>query len=311
MIVNYNAIKFIKNCLTSVLKQAYKDIEIIVVDNASRDGSQGLIKKEYPQVKLIQNRRNEGFCKANNTGFKFAMGDYILLLNPDVYLTPEYVSNSVKVLERNKDVGLITGKILLMKKKEGKSIVDSTGHIMRRNRIPLDRGHGEIDNGQYDRLEYVFGAKGVAPLYRRIMLEDIKIDQEYLDESFFICFEDVDLNWRAQLLGWKCIYVPDAVAFHYGGYTTPFREKEIEYHFLKNRYLLIAKNDTLQNIFRDFIPIFLKEIWLFGKIILKDRRLIKGIYIFLKLIPRTLRKRRIIQSRRVTSNRYLAQWFRY
>lgn len=307
VILNWNGMRYIGRCIESVLQQTYKNLEIIIIDNGSTDDSVELVKEKYPKVKLIKNKVNEGFCRANNTGFKLARGEYILPLNYDVILTKTFLEEMVRIMERYPNAGIVGGKLLSMTNKQ---TIDSTGHIILKNRVPLDRGRGEIDKGQYDREEPMFGISGAAPLYRWNMLEAIKINGEYFDESFFSYFEDVDIEWRAQLLGWSCIYTPKAVAYHYGGVTHLSRTREMAYHLFKNRFLMILKNDLLKIFLRDFRHILIKEIKHFFYVLLYAPYLFKAYFYVMWIAPQTLKKRALIQKKRVVSIGYMTNWFR-
>jgi GT2 family glycosyltransferase len=151
--------------------------------------------------------------------------DYILLLNPDAVLDSRCLEEMVRVMESAPGAGSVGGKLLLGNPQldDGAGsptprILDSTGHLIFRNRRIIDRGHGEVDEGQYDRLEEIFSVCGAAVLFRRAMLEEVRIGSQYFDEDFFAYKEDVDICWRAQLLGWDSLYHPAASAYHLRGW---------------------------------------------------------------------------------------------
>jgi GT2 family glycosyltransferase len=202
IIPNWNGERFIKECLLSVYGQTYSPLEVILIDNGSTDKSLDIVREDFPEVVLLKNQTNLGFSKAVNQGIEKAKGKFILLLNNDVTLQPEFVSVTVKAISSADDVGSVSGK-LLIPADGGADVIDSTGHLIFRNRLAIDRGDGEKDLGQYDSAEEVFGACAAASLYRRAMLDDVAVNGEYFDLSFFAFLEDVDLNWRAQLRGWK------------------------------------------------------------------------------------------------------------
>jgi GT2 family glycosyltransferase len=215
IIVNWNGLHFLKDCLTSVEHQTYENYEIILVDNGSTDGSIEYVKRHFPAVKVIELERNFGFAKANNIAMREVLQkkiNYISLLNNDTKADKRWLENLVYVSKMSKNIGMCASKMLLM---SDPSIIDSTGHIFQSGKIG-DRGHGEIDSGQYDDKTNVIGACAGACLYRREMLEDIGL----FDESFITYCEDAELSWRAHNKGWKAKYVPESVVLHHHGGTT-------------------------------------------------------------------------------------------
>lgn len=308
-IVNFQGMKYLDKCLLSLEEQTHKELEIIIVDNGSTDGSLQFIKENYPKVKLIENRVNLGFSRANNQAFHIAKGQYLMPLNNDAILSPTYIEQLVAVMEMDHQIGIVTGKILFVKKVGDKNVINSTGHIIQKNRVPIDRGRGEIDEGQYNLRESVFGATAVAPLYRREMLDDIQIDREYFDESFFSYFEDVDLSWRSRLLGWECVYFPQAVAYHYGGGSGLSRNREMEVHLHKNRYLLIIKNSSLKSIITDIAYIMEKEIRNLIRVFLFSPHLIRAYLRIFTLMPAILKKRSEIKRRQKVTEQEMRRWF--
>lgn len=163
---------------------------------------------------LVRSHRNLGYAGAANRAIRESSGAYVLLLNPDVTLAPTFVERLPEVAERDPGIGSLTGKLLRRPAGPGECRIDSTGHVLYRSRWAADRGTGEPDRGQYDAPGEVFGVSDAAALYRRAMLEDVRVGAEYFPESFFAYLEDVDLDWRARLRGWRAYCVPGAVA-HY------------------------------------------------------------------------------------------------
>ena len=213
-LVTWNSAVHLPACLDAIARQGYANRELIVVDNASTDPSTDLVVRDYPQARVIRNVENTGYCHAHNQAIGASKGTYYLPLNPDATMQPDYLSALVSALEERSDYGSAAGKLLQPAENNQIPRLDSTGLFIDRQRRQYLRGYGEEDTGQFDHAEEVFGVDGAAPLYRREMLEDIRIDGQYFDESFFIHKEDVDLAWRARLLGWRCWYTPEAVAVH-------------------------------------------------------------------------------------------------
>lgn len=329
-IVTFNNEGCIGRCLASVFSQVQKNWNICCIDNASSDNTPAQIR-EFPGESItICNFINLGFSAAHNQGFRLSDSKYILVLNPDISLTPTFIEELVKYLECDLQAGAACGKLLRFPSEgQPSKIIDSTGLIMHKNRRCFDRGQGEYDQGQYDKQEYIFGASGAAVLYRREMLEDIKttkgitsplgpdvsteVSEEYFDESFFAYKEDIDMAWRAQLRGWKCAYVPSAVAYHARGWQ-PGKRKEIprfvQIHSFKNRYLMLLKNEEWQNLIIHIPQILVYEVASLLYVLFRAPYLIKGWIDVLKLIKPTLQKRKQIMARKKTSAREIRKWFR-
>jgi len=275
--------------------QSYRSLEVIVIDNASNDGTAELVAREFPQVHLYRNENNLGFSRGCNQGIDQTRGDFLLFLNPDVRLNPTYVERLLEGLESNPSVGSAGGKIYLEATHPKR--LDSTGILLDKARWhPHDRGHGQLDNGQYNQQEHVFGITAAAALYRRQTLEECRIDGEIFDEDFFAYYEDADLAWRAQLLGWRALYVPDAVAYH--------RRRGPEAHSSRidilanrNRYLLFFKNEQRSTVFTHLGAMFAYELGRCAKRLVTQPNLLLAIPLALLLVPRMWRKRRAIQQK--------------
>jgi GT2 family glycosyltransferase len=214
-------------------------------------------------------------------------------------------------------LGTLCGKLLMMDASfriPDRAVVDSTGIYFTPMMRHLDRGCLATDNGHYLKHEYVFGATAAAACYRREMIEDISVGGEFFDSDFFTYREDADVAWRAQLLGWKCLYVPDALGYHVRKLRPGMRRllpAEINMHSVKNRFLMRLKNITAGVYLRNFIPVTLRDVGIVGYCLLLERSSLKAFYLFSRDIGRVLEKRRQIQSRRRVDDAYLQQWFRF
>jgi len=319
LITTYNSEKFLKTSLESALQQNYPDCEMIIVDNASSDGTRAVLREFETRVRVIYNDTNRGFAGGQNQAIAHARGDWLFSLNPDVILKPDFLSTLLaaegQVPRSRERIGALCGKLLRWKPNasdERSDMIDSTGIYFRRNLRHLDRGSDELDRGQYERREYVIGATGAAALYHRTMVEDISVDGEFFDEDFFAYREDADLAWRAQLMGWSCLYVPDAVAWHVRR-VTPERFKqlpdEINRHSIKNRFLMRAKNISPGLYLRLLIPITARDLLIFGYCVMFNRRLLSGLNLFWSKRRSIREKRKWIQAHRRVSDRELAPWF--
>ena len=300
------------DCLESLKKQTYSNIEINIIDNHSEDGSAEWLEKEYPDLKLIRNQQNEGFSRAHNQAIRISCGDYILPLNFDIILGPQFVEEMVKAIECSPEIGVVSGCLYALGNGMEKNIIDSTG-IAIKGMFPADRGKNQVDCGQYGNMEYVFGASGAAPLLRRQMLEEISLNGEYFDEDYYIYVEDVDLCWRAQLCGWKALYTPKAIAYHRRGATRENNaEMKREYIILgnRNRYWSIIKNAILLNLLRNILWILLFELWFYvGHLLEGNYFIFRTLPMFVKGLPHMLQKRKEIQKRRKASPEYMEKFF--
>jgi GT2 family glycosyltransferase len=207
VIPNWNGAHHLPTCLDSLRKQTYPHLEVILVDNGSTDGSQDLVTENYSEVRLLALDSNLGLTGANNAGFRSARGEILISLNNDTEATPHFAEALVAALEDHLEAGMAAAKMLLFDQRDR---IHSAGDGYGVDGVPFNRGVWERDEGQFDEPGWVFGGCGGAVAYRRAMLDDVGL----FDESFFMYCEDVDLNWRAQLAGWKCWYVPDAVVHH-------------------------------------------------------------------------------------------------
>ena len=312
-LVTWNSVAHLSACLSALVRQEYGNFELIVVDNASTDISLDLVMQYYPTAKVIRNTSNMGFCRAHNQAIKCSNGHYYLPLNPDIEMEEAYILNLVQSLETLKEYGSASGKLLSKPRDEYPHRIDSTGLFLDRRRRQYLRGYGEIDWGQYDDSCEVFGADGAAPLYRRAMLEDIKIDEQYFDESFFAYKEDVDLAWRARLLGWRCYYQPLAVAYHQHTFKPNQRNvilPSIRVEAVKNRYLLLIKNETSLGWRRDWFPILWYDLKIFVYICLLERTSLKAISLLWKTWPQALAWRREIIRRTRLQPADILEWFK-
>jgi len=312
VVINYNAAGWLPGCLEGLRAQTHAPVEVLVVDNRSTDDSLTLLRTGWPEVRSIPLPTNGGYAAAANVGIRATRAPYVLLLNPDVALTPAYVAELVRVAAERPDVGSLTGKLLRTPRPAGRPVIDSTGHLFFRNRWAVNRGEGEEDRGQYDEPGEVFGVSGAAPLYRRAMLDDVCVGGEWLAERFFLYLEDVDLDWRARLRGWRAYYVPTAVGYHERGYKGGLRDRRafVLRHSLKNRYLLMLRNDTIGDVLRDAGAILPMELLRFLDFLGTTPRSLAGYVDAARLVPWALRERREIRRRVRVAPDEIRRWLR-
>ncbi|MFZ0707723.1 MAG: glycosyltransferase family 2 protein [Candidatus Korobacteraceae bacterium] len=316
-IVTWNSARHLRECLASVERQDYRELEVIILDNASTDGTQEVLSEYESRFRVIYRSQNAGFAAGQNEAMRAARGEWILCLNPDILLRQDFVSRLVAAGEAHPEAGAVCGKLLRWKPEAlhaRTNIIDSTGVYFTRNMRHLDRGGEEIDTGQYDRMQFLFGASGAAVMFRREFIAAVSVDGEFFDEEFFSFREDADLAWRAQLMGHKYLYAPAAVAWHVRR-VTPERRPDlphvINWHSVKNRWLMRAKNASWWLTFRLAVPVFWRDLQAFGYSLLRDRSMISAcLYRWRPEVRASLRrKREIIQSRRKVSDRELLWWF--
>jgi GT2 family glycosyltransferase len=302
-IVTYNSADDIIDCLEAVMAQDCPIEKIVVVDNASSDGCAEKVNTFYsklPKVSsthavLLQNKENTGFAPAHNQAIAATYTDYVLVLNPDLTLAPDYVSRLITQMENNPQIGSATGKLLL---KADHNLVDSTGLRMNKARRAFDRGAGEPAE-QWTESGTVFGVSGAAAMYSRRMIEDISIDGEFFDADFFAYKEDVDVAWRAQLFGWQAYYDTEAIGYHERGWKTSGRSakamfiRRISYI---NRYKMICKNEPARTMLKTILISLPYELAAHGYMLLREPQLIVAWKSFFAQLPALKKKREYIQA---------------
>jgi GT2 family glycosyltransferase len=233
IIPHLNGRHHLNDCLQSLRRQTYTDFEVILVDNGSTDGSQAYVRTHYPEVRLLELGKNCGFTGACNAGWQAAHGDIIILLNNDTETDANWLAEIANAFAHHPEVGSVASKMLLFDQRDQ---FHTAGDYVRLDGIPGNRGVWQKDEGQFDREEYVFSACGGSAAYRQTMLAEIG----FLDDDFFFSCEDVDMGWRANLAGWRVLYVPTAVVYHKlkatGGHITG------SYYDGRNFLYLIWKN---------------------------------------------------------------------
>lgn len=321
IILTYNAEKYIKDCLESVQKQTYKDIEILIIDNNSSDQTREILKKLKPSpgLKIIFNSQNTGFSAGQNQGIKNSRGEFVLCLNQDVILDKNFVEQALNLMEQNEKIGAVQGKLL---RQPAKNTIDTTGLVILKNRRIISRGQGQIDQGQYQQIAEIFGADGAAPLYRRAALEDVKINQEYFDEDFNMYKEDVDLAWRLRLYGWRAFYQPKAVAWHWrtsgdAATRTPWgiiQERRKINAFskclsFKNQRLAQIKNELPWLFFKHLPWIIPKELGAWLYVLFFEKYTLPAIRDLFRQAPRAWQKRKVIMAKKRMGKEKMERWF--
>lgn len=303
IIVNWNGMQFLQDCFYSLKTQTFNDFEIIFVDNASSDDSIPLAKRLASgtglPVKIIELPTNTGFTGGNIEGLKHCSGRYIALLNNDTAANDQWLETLVRAMNAHPEVGICASKLIVA----GTDIIDSAGDGMFSNLRPHKRGQG-LKTSAFKTEEYVFGACAGAALYRKDMLDKIG----FFDDDFFLIYEDADLNFRAQLSGWKCLFVPDAVVKHRVSAGLRKLGEIAVIHAVRNEKAVIIKNVPFI-ILLEHLPIYILEELVFSVLhhirIGRFRSYLRGNYEFMKNLPNYLGKRRHVMGLRKVSTSYI------
>ena len=246
VIPHYNGLQILDDCLASLFNNSFRDFEILLIDNGSTDGSQQMVQRKYPAVKLVQNKENLGYAGACNQGIELAKSEYVLLLNNDTVSPPHFLQEMVKVMEQHRQTAMAQPKILSIQDKQFFDYSGAAGGEMDLFGYPFARGRifdtVEKDKGQYDQLNpQVFWTSGCALMLRRDVVKQIG----KLDEDFFAHQEEIDLNWRAQLAGYQNMVVHSTYIYHYSGYTLRQDNEFKMYLNHRNNLIMLIKNFSL------------------------------------------------------------------
>ncbi|HEY7112747.1 MAG TPA: glycosyltransferase family 2 protein [Thermoanaerobaculia bacterium] len=276
VLVTHDSAADLPASLPSASAQRGVSTETIVVDGASRDGSIEIARRLAPDVRVIALPGNVGFSAAMNAGIEASKGRYVLALNPDCRLAPDFAARLAARLDERPDVGSASGRIY---RAEGAALaattrLDSTGIVFRASGRHFDRGSEREGAGRYLIEEEIAGTTGAAGFYRREALESVKISTGYFDADFFLYREDADLALRLARLGWRCLYVPDAVAWHRRT-NLPSRRRDMSplanYHSVKNRFLLRINNQTAGGFFATLVPTLARDVVVLGACLTVER----------------------------------------
>jgi GT2 family glycosyltransferase len=315
-IVTYNSRRYIAACLEAVLQQTGAKFEVVVVDNASSDNTRQLLAQFGGRIRVIHNDRNLGFAAAQNQAIAASKSDWVLALNPDVLLTPGFLERLMEAGEIDAKVGTVCGKLLSIGpdfKPYDRPRLDSTGIYFTPTIRHFDRGWGVPDEGQFESMEYVFGASAAAALYRRAMIDDISDSAGFFDPDFFAYREDADVAWRAQLLGWRALYAPSASAYHVRSVIPGHRlavPAVLNMHSVKNRFLMRIKNMTGGLYRRCWLQATARDAAVVAACLICEQSSLPAFWHMAKSFPRALRRRREIMRRRRVSDDALALWFK-
>jgi GT2 family glycosyltransferase len=239
IVLNYNGHGFVTASVRSLLDQEFDDLEVVVVDNASTDGSAEEIEATFGgRVRLVRSTRNLGFGAGNNLAIRGVRGRHVVLLNNDAVATATFVGEMVKAAEADITIGMVAPKVLLYSQPDR---IDTTGHLLYPDGLNRGRGRLEKDEGQYDECATALFPSGAAALYTRRMLDDIGL----FDESFFLYGDDTELGLRGRLSGWGCAFAPRAVAHHHYSRSAGAYSSQKAFYVERNRVLVLFRTFPL------------------------------------------------------------------
>ena len=252
IVLNYNAGELLLNCIESIKKSAYKNLEIIVVDNISTDKSQKICKEKYPDIKLIQNDENFGYCEGNNIGIRKAVGDFIMILNPDTIIEPNSINELIFAHEKLGE-GLYQPKILSLNEKQ---VLQSTGNMLHVFGFGFAKDKGRNDEAVGEEIKKIGYASGTCLFTSRNVLDKVGL----LDSFLFLYHDDLDLGWRASQIGINSYYVPKSKIYHVESYSLKWSAKKFYWlernrkyclltHYSKNTYAKMYSSLCLVDLF--------------------------------------------------------------
>ncbi|MEM7825409.1 MAG: glycosyltransferase family 2 protein [Candidatus Aenigmatarchaeota archaeon] len=299
IIINYNGLKHLNECLSTLKKTKYKNFETILIDNNSSDGSVEFVEKKFKWVKVIKLKENFGVAFASNIGIENAKGKYVVFLNNDISLDPLWLKEMVKVIEKNPEIGACTSKLLLY---SNPKLLNAAGIDVDFYGFPAcrglkHRGCYETDKNQY-KIGEVFSGHGASMLIRKDVLEKIgKFNSDY-----GMHYEDIDVCWKIRLAGYKILYVPSSVVLHKIRGSSSFFSIEGKFFLERNRLRTLLQNYELTTLIR-ILPfyVFLKslEVWFyifFGKPRF-SLQIVKSFLYCLINVPKISKDRKFVQRK--------------
>ncbi|MED4130346.1 glycosyltransferase family 2 protein [Shouchella miscanthi] len=317
VILNWNGQDIIEKCIESILNQTYKNVEFIIVDNGSSDQSYmqaiNYLENRSIEYKTTVFPNNIGFASGMNEGIKHSTGEFCILLNEDVILEETYLQKAIDCFNNNKDVGIVGGKIFKLINGEKTTEIDSCGsYLLKRFKT--------VKVNDKDKSTLTFGVSGCCPMVRKVTLEAIELnDGEFYDDDYFAYFEDLDLYYRCQLIGWKSFYNAEMLAWHVRSASMGGKKRTVDkpdffqVHVFKNRYLTMYKNMSLQLFISKLPYLFITELALFSyMVILKPKKLknlLRAYREAFKLRTKMRLKRKMIQDSVQITHDYINKFY--
>lgn len=311
-IVTYHSEAWIRACLEAIMSQSQPVEQIIVIDNASSDRTRDIVAEFGERVLWVANQENHGFAGGHNQAIEKMLQvqpcDYICVLNPDVILHEDYLLHLIAYMDNHPHIGSATGQLV---RQADHGRIDSAGLVIRRNRRAFDRGSNDAAE-RWSQPAEVFGVSGAAAVYRVEMIRDISLQGEFYDSRFFAYKEDVDVAWRAQWLGWRAAYIPEARAYHERGWKEGERQQRplfIRQHSYINRYRMMIKNDTLSAMFRHLMPLLAFELASLAYYMLREPQVLLAWRSLWRDRAQLRDHRRQLRSRGRSHQREVYRWF--
>jgi GT2 family glycosyltransferase len=305
IVLNYNGSFLTIDCIKALERQTFRDFDVVVVDNGSNADSVNALEKYFSKISrsiklyFLPLQNNLGFPGGNNHALKISTGEFVALLNNDTEPEPNWLVEIVAAMEMNPAVGICASKMLVF----GTDVIDSAGDGFLRSLKGYKRGEGE-NKSNFSKREFVFGACAGAALYRREMIDRIG----FLDEDFFLIHEDTDINLRAQITGWKVLFVPTAIVYHKVRSSIGRHSDTEIFYTLRNSYLVRIKNIPISILIYCLPEIIISTCMEFIYFVFKHRQAelyLKAIGSAIVLMRKMLQKRTIIRGKKQVSDRYL------
>lgn len=265
LILNWNGAQILKQCLDSVHKTTYNPVEIVLVDNGSTDNSL-IVAAAYPHVKIVQAGKNLGYAGGNNLGFRHCTGNYVVTLNNDIEVEPDWLNEPVRLFEKDQDIGIIGCRQM---NAFDRTKIDNLYSYLESYLLLTRMGYGKTYDSRpaYSQPGYVLGANGASAIYRKEVFERLG----GFEETFFAYQEECDLHMRAFYAGWRCMYVPASVVYHRGSYTFDKHRETFFYYHERNRIWFIYRNFPFSFIARNIPIILWRELRTFLNIAVRNR----------------------------------------
>jgi GT2 family glycosyltransferase len=305
-IVAWNSAQTIEACVRSVLSQTFSDFEFYIVDNASADNTCALIEQMNEQrITLIKFKENKGFCGGHNHVIETTKSEFVILVNPDIIMQPDYMENAMRTISQKNNIGTVCGLLIQSPGKD--AIIDSAGLAKLPSGVMSLIDHGKRRTEVELKQKEVFGADGALPLYRRTMIDHVSINGKFFDESFFAHKEDWDVSWRSHIYGWKTIFDPACIAIHPRVFKPGDKKvrkamgDQIKIDAVKNQLILLKKNLSAGECISGFFSIVPRQLAIFMYILLFERSSLKAYSWYFKHKPEIKAARNIIQSKRHTA----------
>ena len=256
IILNYNAGNLLLNCVDSVFKSTYPNFEVLVVDNISTDNSHVICKEKFEKIRLIENKENLGYCEGNNVGIRNANGEFIVILNPDTTVEPNWLDHLISAYNEFGE-GLYQPKFFSLNEK---LVLQSTGNMLHIFGFGFARDKGKIDDGKMESIEKINYASGTCLFTSKIVLDKIGL----LDPFLFLYHDDLDLGWRAAHIGINSFYVPKSIIYHAESYSIKWSSKKF-YWLERNRKYCLLTHYSKETYAKMRLSLFLVDlcVWLF------------------------------------------------